>query len=323
MRFKKLTTIFVLFVGSLIENVLFFRLLFTNSISFLIFIIIHSLIMGGIYIYLEKFQNKNVNIPIYIGFFIPSIGIIILLAIYISLILTKKKSNIIEDYNKYIEYIDEIISVNKVSFDKELNVVTALDSLKLSTDKKKKNMIIDLISDDIDIKINILRTALKDKDPEVVHYASSILNLVEEEYEKSINNIRDKYVSTKSEVTLKELINLYYDYLNSGIISERLLEFELDEYLITIDEYTDNFGFDYSILLKKIDVLIKIDRNEEALNLMELIGDNKGTNELYFYKLKALYNINANNEVIRLANKIKEMDIDIPEDYKGIVEFWT
>ena len=280
--------------------------------------------MGIIYIYVEKYEHKGIRLPLYIAFMIPSIGIIIVLFLNIALTITHNKGNLLEDYHKYIEYINELISRNKLNFEKELNVVSALDSLKLSDAKKKKNVIIDLISDDIDLKINILREALNDEDPEVVHYASSIINLVEQEYEKKMNKLKDEYVAIISEEILKELIIVYDDYLSSGLINEKLLRFEQEEYLDIINEYIDKFEIEYDVMIKKVDLLIKMNNNEEALFVLESISDhNKEMNEDYFYKLKALYNIKENNKVIILAEEIKNSGINIADKYKGIIEFWT
>lgn len=324
MKCKQLIIIGMLLFGSLIENIVFLRFMFTDTISFFSYILVHSLIMGIIYIYVEKYNHKGISLPLYIAFMIPGMGVILVLFLDIALIIIQNKPNLLENYHKYIEYINELISRNKLDFEKELNVVSALDSLKLSNAKKKKNVIIDLISDDIDLKINILRRALNDEDPEVVHYASSIINLVEAEYEISINELKDQYVTTNSEEVLKELIIVYDDYLSSGLINENLLRFEQEEYLNIINEYIEKFGYEYDVMIKKVDILIKMNNNEEALYVLKSISNNnKETNEHYFYKLKALYNIKENKEVIILAEKIKNSDINIPDKYMGIIEFWT
>lgn len=324
MKCIQLIIIVMLLFGSLIENIVFLRFMFTDTISFFSYILVHALIMGIIYIYVEKYNDKGISLPLYIAFMIPSIGVVLVLFLDIALIIIQNKPNLLENYHKYIEYINELISRNKLDFEKELNVVSALDSLKLSDAKKKKNVIIDLISDDIDFKINILRRALNDEDPEVVHYASSIINLVEAEYEKSINELKDQYVITNSEEVLKELIIVYNDYLSSGLINEKLLRFEQEEYLNIINEYIEKFGYEYDVMIKKVDILIKMNNNEEALYVLKSISNhNKETKEHYFYKLKALYNIKENKEVIILAEKIKNSDINIPDKYMGIIEFWT
>ena len=117
---------------------------------------------------------------------------------------------------------------------------------------------------------------------------------------------------------------VYDDYLSSGLINEKLLRFEQEEYLNIINEYIEIFGNAYDVMIKKVDILIKMNNNEEALLVLKSISKhNRETIEQYFYKLKALYNIKENDEVIILAEKIKNSDINIPDKYIGIIQFWT
>lgn len=313
----------VLFLGSIFDNSILIANTIFDTLDFTNLIVFHTVIVTLIFIYYFYIAGEKIQLPFYIALFIPGFGLIFLFFLYLSLTLFDKRSDLIEDYEKYIEYINEMVFEKQIDVQKEINVTPAFDSLAVASNEKKKNVIIDLISDDIDVKVHILKRALKDNDPEVVHYASSTLNLIEDEYEKRINNLRDDYISKGSERILRELIEVHDKYIKSGLLSEELLKFQLREHLEIIEEYISKFTPDYDLLIRKVDILINLEEYDKACEILRNLYTKYPENIMnYIYTMKILFNQRKFKEVAKVAKKIKELNLIVPEEYKSIIEFW-
>jgi len=197
-----------------------------------------------------------------------------------------------------------------------------IDSLKKENNDKKKDLIINLISEDINLKVKILKTALKDDDTEVVHYSSSILNMIEEEYEETINYLKKEYIKSESKKDLKQLLNIYYNYINSGLINKKLLDFDLKQYIEITEEYEERFDEDIELVIKKIDILIKSNKNQKALEVINKLNM-RNIKEVYIYKLKALYNLKRYNQLIKESQDIKRMELELDEQLQSVLDFWS
>ncbi|WFD11124.1 hypothetical protein [Tepidibacter hydrothermalis] len=313
----------IYFTGAILEIVICILTYVYETLNLGSFLFIHLFIILGIYFINKMLIKDEKKLPLYLGLFFPVIGLILLSILDLLLFLNKSKNNMIEDYEKYIEYVDQIIVKHQVDFEKEINMTSALDILKYSSNEKKKDVIVDLIAEDIDLKVKILKTALRDEDPEVVHYASSTLNLLESEYEHEINFLRDSYNKKRDEETLKKLIKVYDKYLNSGLLSIQLKNILLQQYLDILMEFKDKFGEEYNLLLDIADVYMNLDKTEESIKILKTLYENYTQEfEHYIYSMKAFYLMDNYKEVSNIAKKIIDLDLNIPDRYKPIVDYW-
>lgn len=319
----RIITLIILFLGSILDNLLLIGSTIFDTLNFTNLMVFHTITVTLIFVYYFYIAGEKIQLPFYIALFIPGFGLIFLFFLYLSLTLFDKRSDLIEDYEKYIEYINEVVLEKQIDVQKEINVTPAFVNLAVASNEKKKNVIIDLISDDIDVKVHILRKALKDNDPEVVHYASSTLNLIENEYEKRINALRDAYISKGSKEILRELIDVHNKYIKFGLLSEEFLKFQLKEHLEIIEEYISKFTPDYGLLIKKVDILINLEEYDKACEILRNLYAKYPENIMnYIYTMKILFNQRKYKEVAKVAKKIKELNLIVPEKYKSIIEFW-
>ncbi|SHG94382.1 tetratricopeptide repeat protein [Tepidibacter thalassicus] len=313
----KFVSVLNFFLGFIFEIIVFLGYI-NEVVGFNSFLFIHLIIMLIIYSI-----NKNKKLPFYLAFFFPGIGIIVLMFLDLFLSLTKFKDDMIIEYEKYIEYINKMIIKKNIDFQREINIISALDALKYSSNEIKKDLIINLISDDIDIKVKILKNALKDDDPEVVHYASSTLNLIENEYEHEINNLKDSYSDKKEKSILKKLINIYDKYLSSEIFSDKLRNNILEEYVDVLEEFINKFDLDYEVLLKLADTYMNLDKIEEADEVLKILYKNYPEKyEIYIYSMKLFYMMGNFKEVTSIAREIDSLNLNISDKYNEVVDFW-
>lgn len=313
----------ILFVGSIIDLQLFLMTVQSGKLNIVMYVIIHLLLSLGIYIFYRFEVKKKIEIPLYFMIFIPIFGIVFTTIFYISLLVFNRKGNLVEDYETYINYVSDFIVEKDIDFHKEINITTALDYILIGDDEQKKSVIIDLINENMDIKIDILKKALKDNNSEVVHYASSTLNLIENEYEKNLDHLKNKYKNEKGREVLRELIDVYEKYIYSGLNENFLRNIYLNEFIEMIDTYIGEYGYISDILIKKVNALLVLKRYDRALDELNIIDERFPHNfDRCVLRMKIFYYLKDYSEIRIVINKMKKRHYEIPMEFKQIVDFW-
>lgn len=137
-------------------------------------------------------------------------------------------SHQIEEEADMKTYIADRMRDKRVDAAFELELLSAFDILALGTSKEKKDFLVDLDIDRMPLKVEVLKRALKDKDVEVIHYAATSINKIEENFQK---NIRKFERSGDFQPLAKEL----FDYCQSGLLKDEVLSFYLDKTLEVLD----------------------------------------------------------------------------------------
>ena len=133
----------------------------------------------------------------------------------------KSDIEINENLEKYILNEEKEIIVNS-SID--LNLIGAYDILAVGTPTEKKNFLIGFETQNLKFKVDVLKKALWDEDIEVIHYAATEINKIDENFQKVI---KEKEMLKDS----NELSKIYYDYCTSGLLLGEILEFYQNKYI--------------------------------------------------------------------------------------------
>ena len=314
----------LLIVGSILDFMGLVGFVQYGLYSLLIYLLIHLFLSVIVYLFYRYLLKDRSEIPLYLLYFLPVFGFVFTALFYFSLVVFQREGDLLENYEKYVNYVSEYILEKDIDLKKELNTSSAYDHLYIGMDQQKKNVIVDLISDDIDLKVQILKSALDDSNPEVVHYASSTLNLIEKEYEKLIEKLKIKYQQEKDGDLLREIIDVYEKYIDSGLSEGDLLNFYVDEYLLIIDECLEEFGHDFNIYVKKVKALMILkayDRVFLVLGIMHKEYPLKAEN--FLYTLEVMHHMKKYKEIKNVIGKMKQLEIKVPEEYRSVIEFWS
>ncbi|MGL5188964.1 MAG: hypothetical protein ACRC7S_04805 [Cetobacterium sp.] len=218
---KKIGYSFIVLLFLLSEIALFFR--FKNNILSYrsIFWICHFILCFLFFIFNNRL-NKEKEFDIFILVF-PVVGFLMLFINQFLFFrdLFKSDIEVNEDLEKYISEEQSEIIVNK-SID--LNLIGAYDVLAVGTPHEKKDFLIGFEAKSLKFKIEVLKKALWDNDIEVIHYAATEINKIDESFQKSIIE--------KTELKdLNELCKIYFEYCESGLLKDEVLEFYQRKYL--------------------------------------------------------------------------------------------
>lgn len=279
---------YILFISIflILDSLIFYN--FKNEVlSFRSYFWICHFSFSLIFIYLNKLISGEKQFDILILIF-PVIGYCMILINQFLFFRDYFKSEIEinEDLEKYILNEEKEIIVNS-SID--LNLIGAYDILAVGTPVEKKNFLIGFETQNLKFKIEVLKKALWDEDIEVIHYAATEINKIDENFQKLI----------KEKTNLKninEICEVYYDYCTSGLLIGEILEFYQKKYIYYVKSKKEIESRDkYNLLniyndmknYKECDKLIEDIIKNESLNqtIVEFI-------EKYYYDLN-------NNEMLK------------------------
>lgn len=169
-----------------------------------------------LFLLIEKKFRKNEGGEIFLLFF-PCIGYLMLLLEYFIRI----KSNIhseLEEHISYEKYLEEMEKEIIVQSSVDLNLLGAYDILSVGNSKEKKDFLIGFETSNINFKIEVLKKALWDSDIDVIHYAATEINKIDEKFQSEIQ----KY---KKENNKEKLCKTYFNYAISGLLEGAVLNF--------------------------------------------------------------------------------------------------
>lgn len=217
----KIKKIFLIFIFLILDILIFFY--FKNGLlSFRSYFWISHFSLALIFIYLNRLFLGENQFDIFILIF-PIVGYVMALINNFLFFRDYFKSDIEinENLEKYILNEEKEIIVNS-SID--LNLIGAYDILAVGTPIEKKNFLIGFETQNLKFKVDVLKKALWDEDIEVIHYAATEINKIDENFQKVI---KEKEMLKDS----NELSKIYYDYCTSGLLLGEILEFYQNKYI--------------------------------------------------------------------------------------------
>ncbi|MDX8334951.1 hypothetical protein [Candidatus Cetobacterium colombiensis] len=234
-------------------------------------------VLALLFIYLNNKLLQGKEFDIFILIF-PAVGYILL---FISSFLNFQKHfesevEINENLNKYILDGEKEIIVNQ-SID--LNLIGAYDILSVGTPADKKNFLINFETQDLNFKIEVLQKALWDSDIEVIHYAATEINKIDENFQ---NIIKEENIKGN----LNSLCEVYFKYCTSGLLIGEVLEFYQNKFIDFIKQKDKLNGEDsYKLLV----VYNSMKKYKECDELIKRIYKNKSYNKKILDFIKNYY----------------------------------
>lgn len=293
------------------------------------FYLLYALYMVISYLVVRYLYNNKVNeyqgIPIYMYLFMPGLGSILLILILSSLYYFKRSSFLIEDYETYIRYKNQLDREKTFNYEESITTMSGLDLMKHLSSEAKKEMIIEKMGGQLDNNIRVLKTANIDENSEVQHYASVMLNEIENNINNKIYQLKEAYKKNRSLKSLNELIKYYKEYIASDLLEENVLSVYNNEYIRLLNERLEMAGLEKSHYIELMNAYI---RNMDYIKSREVFNEGiklfPKTVELYLLKLKVDLTLNHHEAVRTDIEYLKKIDKDTvkSEQLKSQLEFW-
>lgn len=255
--------LFLLIIVAL--NALLWLLYSINLFDFRTMIYMH-LISYLLITFLSR-QSKNLSrgVPNYLILVLPVIGNLVCFATYFLQFFLSSPNQMIEDYEKYIAISQKIDFEKRINYISSIRTISYSDQIASGSDLNKKDVIIDIAEEDVDIKYKILRDSLDDQNSEVVHYAATTLNVLEDEFSQDIIMLKEKYIEYNDINALDKLVDKYKLYLNSGILVDDLKKYMFGDYIETLEKCLNVIGLKEKYIVELTDAYIYLRKLERSL----------------------------------------------------------
>lgn len=288
-----------------------------------LFVIAHVLIYAVSRYFLESMGGVNEGIPLYLAFFMPAAGFLIAGGTVFLLDISEHVGDWIESYENYVGFSHGEKSSKRMDFDKEIKTVSFVDSFAAASPRQKKESIINLTEQDLAVKGKLLRRALLDNDPEVVHYAAATLNSMEKGFESSISTMREELDRDPGQETFIALMGCYDRYISSGLLNNSMRSIYLKEYWDLLNRYEDRIGTGQRIMQKKIEVAVELGKETEAFELFrQYYSAFKGRFDSQWMLMKFLYRQKNYKELSSVALSTESLGYVVPSYAESVLAYW-
>jgi hypothetical protein len=274
-------------------------------------------------IYATRSIKKRPYFDDYLSLVLPGIGLSIILFISI-LEALGIENEMMEEELSGASFMNQLYAVADINPVEELNTLSVADSLTFSSDEAKKAAVVQFSIDDIAVKVRILKKALKDDNPEVVHYAASTLNFVEAELESKINTLKGEYSYKKEPDILVKLAETIKSYVDSGLLEDELLKVFLADYITVIDELRDHNRLTSDLLVDQAETYFKLRRFNDATKiLVDQMEGEEGNPKAYLLLMEIYYDLKKSDLVSEMAQHVMQSELVLDENQQSRVEFWV
>lgn len=232
-----------------------------------------------IYFIIDALCRRYLNnifggIPNYLALFLPGLGGVMVSMLHLSLAYFQRDSVILDDYERYISFINLMDGPGKVDYEEEMRTLSFMDQMNLLDAHSKKNLIMDLSLNQYDRKINLLQRGLSDSDAEVQHYSAATINMIENEYTRIINKLREQFNLYNETEALKQLVNVYKSYMESGLLSGEVKLVFNKEYIQTLNKLLERKKENPEILDELVKAYVTSGNFERARTINQLLMKN-------------------------------------------------
>lgn len=286
-------------------------------------LVIHAFASLLANVLIKKITEIFEGIPLYLIFFMPALGGVLVFILYFSLSYFMRDSIVLSDYELLIEFENNLNFKEKINYNKEVRTMSFLDMLDALESEEKKQLIIDSEIFEYKGKIKLLQKGLSDEDREIQHYSATLLNDKENEYTNKINYLREEYNIQKDKFALENLSKAYKQYITSGLISGEVLYIFNGEFIETL-EISLNIEKDNLYIL---DDLVKayirnndfINAEKTNLRLLEKYPDNP---EGLLNRLNISFEKDSLSQFYILIQGLTEKEIKSSKSIEKLVSFW-
>lgn len=304
------------------------KALFGLQNGFILLYIVNLFFMAVMVLFNWLILRGRFYIPVLLGVLLPGPGTIIASFFDVFQIKGKNFRWRIEEYKKYLDTLLDLgmtSSAQKLNVEKETNILSPIDELQYSDQRRKKELIFNLVNQPQDDRVGkILKTALYDSDTEIKHFAAAMIVSIEDNFERRIVKLKTELKENEKLENLLLLISEYERYLDSNILDEFSRKLVLNEMLNTLSIAKNHKAEEKEILLKMFRINIELEEFGESLKLAEqiqsLYGEDKDT---LFLSMKLYFELKNYSKVREFSEKLSGISIQLEGKQKEIMQFWN
>lgn len=290
---KKTIYTIVLAVMFLLDTYLILRTAYYQEMTLKVFWVCHLIYTGIFWSLNEAFFKRDINYFDVLIILFPGIGFS---GLFFLEVLPERRSEYseIEETLELKSYIKERRDLEYIDVSTELGVIGAYDRLHTGTSQEKKKFLMSFNPPEISFKVDVLKKALLDEDIDVIHYAATELNRIDEAFQKEIHmgEMRGEF---------EKVFNSYLKYTHSGLLEGEILKFYQEGALALLEKFSEE-----KFLVEELELLrdtLRIEACEVKLEKLLNVNPSMG---IIKFALKFYYERNHYNKVLEVKKRFPE-----------------
>ncbi|AEI44881.1 hypothetical protein [Paenibacillus mucilaginosus] len=259
-----------------------------------------------------------------LGLFLPGAGLLCGAFIVIALWAWRYDDEFFREYENYVYYVPGSLDTFDVNVEQQAALIPFREILLSGGYGTKKDAMFSLLQYEGGNKVALFQEALRDEDPEVVHYAATTLTYLNELFVREIKKeTRELQADENSLHQWKALLQTYVRYLDSRLLTEELAA----EVRTTLHRFVQRGASLFPSEPFFTEKLCYLARAEGDFALAERLARTLETTAEYRYvsylaSCERLYQERRFEELRRLSAVWWNSGVTIPESYQSAVRLW-
>ena len=254
--------------------------------------------------------------------FVPFWGTVCVLLLHLQML--TRRDNRIEPGVEKLRVNEEIYkNIFQAVSDTDKKIVPLEEALLINEPGVRRELIMDVLNDDPEEYMDLLKQARMNEDVEVVHYAITAMVELSKEYDFRLQKMEKLYAASPDDPEiLEQYCDFMEEYLNQGIL-EAQMEREQRERYIHLLRQKLKVKTTLSTCVRLFQNLMKTGdyvQAEEILGLMDQKWQRK--EECWILKIRYLAERKKGAELQQCLRQMKEEQIYLSSKSKEVLAFW-
>ena len=254
--------------------------------------------------------------------FVPFWGTVCVLLLHLQML--TRRDNRIEPGVEKLRVNEEIYkNIFQAVSDTDKKIVPLEEALLINEPRVRRELIMDVLNDDPEEYMDLLKQARMNEDVEVVHYAITAMVELSKEYDFRLQKMEKLYAASPDDPEiLEQYCDFMEEYLNQGIL-EAQMEREQRERYIRLLRQKLKVKTTLSTCVRLFQNLMKTGdyvQAEEILRLMDQTWHRK--EEIWNLKIRYLAERKKGAELQQCLRQMKEEQIYLSSKSKEVLAFW-
>lgn len=211
-----------------------------------------------------------------------------------------------------------------VSREEEHGVIPLEEALRINDSAVKRTMIMDILNEQPEEYVGLLKEARSNEDVEVVHYATTAMSELSKEYDLQLQSMEAEYAARPDDgEVLDRYAQFLEDYLGKGLAQGRFLTMQRVQYGRLLKRQIER-GEKLDFYLKAVENALELKNYAEASGLLDIMEKKWPDQEsVLLERIRCYAEQGGGNEIRRLIGEIERRGIYLTSEGKRIVEFWS
>lgn len=254
--------------------------------------------------------------------FVPFWGTVCVLLLHLQML--TRRDNRMEPGVEKLRVNEEIYkNIFQAVSDTDKKIVPLEEALLINEPRVRRELIMDVLNDDPEEYMDLLKQARMNEDVEVVHYAITAMVELSKEYDFRLQKMEKLYAASPDDPEiLEQYCDFMEEYLNQGIL-EAQMEREQRERYIRLLRQKLKVKTTLSTCMRLFQNLMKTGdyvQAEEMLGLMDQKWHRK--EEFWILKIQYLAERKKGAELQQCLRQMKEEQIYLSSKSKEALAFW-